>query len=135
LSGTFVTANFSFDGVTPAILVTFSGTGNIGDRLPAKRSVNIQQRELVALRLMAPMGRCSISCRQGSSRYLSTVFAAAAGGVVRQKIDDLSYAIFASLRQIKDGVTQAHQLSQIKSSDAIKYGELAQRFVKTLSLI
>ena len=30
LSGTFVTANFSFDGVAPAILVTFSGTDNIG---------------------------------------------------------------------------------------------------------
>jgi hypothetical protein len=29
LSGTFVTANFSFDGL-PAILVTFSGTDNIG---------------------------------------------------------------------------------------------------------
>lgn len=30
LSGTFVTANFSFDGISPAILVTFSGTDNIG---------------------------------------------------------------------------------------------------------
>jgi len=30
LSGTFVTANFSFDGVTPAILVSFSGTDNVG---------------------------------------------------------------------------------------------------------
>jgi len=30
LSGTFVTANFSFDGVAPAILVTFSGTDNVG---------------------------------------------------------------------------------------------------------
>jgi hypothetical protein len=28
--GTFVTANFSFDGVTPALLVTFSGTDNVG---------------------------------------------------------------------------------------------------------
>jgi hypothetical protein len=30
LSGTFVTANFSFDGVTPATLVTFSGSDNVG---------------------------------------------------------------------------------------------------------
>ena len=30
LSGTFVTANFSFDGVEPAMLVAFSGTDNVG---------------------------------------------------------------------------------------------------------
>jgi hypothetical protein len=30
LKGTFVTANFSFDGVAPALLVTFSGTDNVG---------------------------------------------------------------------------------------------------------
>jgi hypothetical protein len=30
LSGTFVTANFSFDGVAPAMLVIFSGTDNVG---------------------------------------------------------------------------------------------------------
>jgi hypothetical protein len=30
LSGTFVTANFSFDGTAPAMLVTFSGTDNVG---------------------------------------------------------------------------------------------------------
>ena len=32
LRGTFVTANFSFDGVAPALLVTFSGTDNVGGR-------------------------------------------------------------------------------------------------------
>src|SRR5215467_11777778 len=30
LSGTFVTASFSFDGVAPAILVSFSGNDNVG---------------------------------------------------------------------------------------------------------
>jgi hypothetical protein len=30
LSGTFVTANFSFDGVVPATLVSFSGNDNVG---------------------------------------------------------------------------------------------------------
>jgi hypothetical protein len=30
LSGTFVTATFSFDGTAPAMLVTFSGTDNVG---------------------------------------------------------------------------------------------------------
>ena len=53
LSGTFVTANFSFDGAAPATLVTFSGTDNVGGPFTGQE---VAEYSLTGVSCMAPDG-------------------------------------------------------------------------------
>jgi hypothetical protein len=53
VSGTFITANFTFDGVSPAVWTIFSGTDNIGGPFTAQE---VSEYSLTATSCMAPDG-------------------------------------------------------------------------------